>query len=87
MFTFLTFPTRALLSAMFKSHFLNPKQIVKFQVFGALLFNARKWQPVLAMDDRYLNSAFMYVSFNMPFFVVYAIFANYARFLQKISIV
>ena len=37
-------------------------------VFGALLLNARRWQAVLAMDDRYFHSAFMYVSFNMPFF-------------------
>ena len=59
----------------FKSHFLNPKLYNprsetdrQIQVFGALLFNAPKWQTVLAMDDRYFHSAFMYVSFNMPFF-------------------
>ena len=45
------------------------------QTFGAQLFNAPKWQAVLAMEDRYFHSAFMFVSFNMPFFVVYAIFA------------
>ena len=27
-----------------------------------------KWEVLL--DDRYFHSAFMYVSFNMPFFVV-----------------
>ena len=29
-----------------------------------------KYKAVLAMDDRYFHSAFMYVSFNMPFVVV-----------------
>ena len=64
-------PAHALLSAKSKSHFLNrklyPKQIVKFKF---LVHNDRKWQAELAMDDRYFHSALMYVSFNMPFFVV-----------------
>ena len=36
-----------------------------------------------AMDDRYFHSAFMYVSLNMPFFVVLCL----CRFLFKISLI